>query len=387
MLDQLKMWLLMPIWQAGGSTVTVWTCLAFVAALVLVAITGKLTRSYIVGKFSLEPEPALWLSRAIQLPLLLLLCIEILDLSEIDITAAQIFAFLDGLLRTPIIPVGKEPITFYMIIFVGALGFALVYATGQMQQWTVRMLCQKKSIEVGLAQSITAITRYVIIALGLVVILQLAGIDLSTVTVLAGALGIGVGLGLQSVVANLVSGLLIMFERPVKVGDRIEVNDVTGDVQKIGLRATTIRSNRNIEVIVPNSEFICGNVINWTHSTKDVRVDVPVGVSYECDPEVARQCLLRAAQRHEGVLENPKPDVMFDSFGDNALNFCLRVYTLSYVKFPRKLTSELNFLIFDELSKESIEIPYPQQDIRIRSSRVVREVQYAINTGLAGIAK
>lgn len=387
MLDLIRTWLLMPVWQGGGSSVTVWICLSFLAALLLVSVAGSLTRRYLKKKYSMASEPAAWLARLLQAALFFLVSVELLDRSEIDITSGQILGFLDGLLRTPIIPVGKEPITFYMIIFVGALGFALVYGTGKLQQWTVHALCRRKRIEVGLAQSITAITRYVIIALGLVVILQLAGIDLSTVTVLAGALGIGVGLGLQSVVANLVSGLLIMFERPVKVGDRIEVNDVTGDVEKIGLRATTIRSNRNIEVIVPNSEFICGNVINWTHSTKDVRVDVPVGVSYECDPEVARQCLLRAAQRHEGVLENPKPDVMFDSFGDSALKFCLRVYTLSYVKFPRKLTSELNFLIFDELSKESIEIPYPQQDIRIRSSRVVREVQDAINSGLAGIAK
>ncbi|MBI1271876.1 mechanosensitive ion channel [bacterium] len=274
----------------------------------------------------------------------------------------------------PLIPVGEQPITLCMLTFISVLGYVLIYFTGKLQRWMAEKLNKRPSLDYGTAQSITSILRYALIGIGFVIILQAAGIDLSTVTVMAGALGIGVGLGLQNIVSNLVSGLVVMFERPVKVGDRIEVGGVLGDVVKLSLRAATIRTNDNIEIIVPNNEFINGNVTNWSHSSRDVRLNIPVGVSYSSDPETVRECLLAAAEDCKMVLEDPSPDVIFDGFGDSALNFELRVYTSTHVDKPRVLKSALNFLIFQKLKEADIEIPFPQRDLHLKSGFLKEEL-------------
>jgi small-conductance mechanosensitive channel len=226
----------------------------------------------------------------------------------------------------------------------------------------------KPGIEFGAGHAIAVIARYIVVAIGFVVILQSAGIDLSAITVLAGALGLGLSFGLQNITQNLVSGLIVLIESPIKVGDRIEVAGITGNVTKIALRATTICTNDNIEIIVPNSQFISGNVINWSHSSRDVRVSVPVGVGYNSDPEVVKSILLKVAEQNEGVLNEPSPSVIFQDFGDSSLNFVLRVFTRKFISAPAVLQSDLNFAIFKEFKAHGIEIPFPQRDLHIRSS-------------------
>ncbi len=207
--------------------------------------------------------------------------------------------------------------------------------------------------------------------IGVLVILGTAGIDLTTLNVLAGAVGIGVGFGLQTITNNFISGLIILFERPVKVGDRIQVGDVTGDVVRIGARATTIRTNDNIEIIVPNADFISSQVINWSHSDREVRLHIPVGVSYSSNPEEVRDILLEVAASHHGVLTHPPPDVVFMEFGDSSLNFDLRVWTSDYITKPKILRSDLNFAIRKEFRSRGVEIPFPQRDIHVRSGGLV----------------
>ena len=134
---------------------------------------------------------------------------------------------------------------------------------------------------------------------------------LSTLTILAGALGVGIGFGLQNITNNFISGIIILFERPIKVGDRIQVGDLFGDVVNISMRSTMVVTNDNIAVIVPNSEFISSRVINWSYSDRNVRFNIPVGVSYKEDPEKVKQILLEVAEQDKGVLKSPKPEVLF----------------------------------------------------------------------------
>lgn len=208
---------------------------------------------------------------------------------------------------------------------------------------------------------------YVILLVGLLVALDSTGIDLSTLTVLGGAIGIGVGFGLQTIANNFMSGLILLLEHPIKVDDRIEVGNLNGDVTHIGARSTWIRTNDNVSIIVPNSEFITNRVTNWTASDRQVRFPIPLGVSYGSDPEKVRGVLLEVARANPDVLASPSPDVILTGFGDNSLDFELRVWTVKQVQTPMILRSDLYFAIFRAFRQHGIEIPFPQRDLHLRS--------------------
>lgn len=204
-------------------------------------------------------------------------------------------------------------------------------------------------------------------ALGLYIALKVVGIDLSSLALLAGAISVGIGFGLQNIIHNFVSGLIILAERPIAIGDRVEVDGVAGRVREINLRSTTVVTIDNISIIVPNSAFISSKVINWSHGDPKVRIRIPVGVAYGSDPEHVKQVLLRVAAEQPAVLRDPAPQVFFDSFGDSALNFELAVWTAEMVTAPRRFRSDLNFAIARALREEGIEIPFPQPDLHLRS--------------------
>ncbi|MCC5920951.1 MAG: mechanosensitive ion channel [Cyclobacteriaceae bacterium] len=231
-----------------------------------------------------------------------------------------------------------------------------------------KKILKRYNFEVGLRNSIATLVRYVVLVIGFLIIIQSSGIDLSSLNVLAGALGVGIGFGLQNITNNFISGIIILFERPIKVGDRIEVAGVKGQVFQINARSTTVNTNDNITVIVPNSEFINGTVINWSHNDSRIRFHFPVGVSYNEDPEQVRELLIEVAKKHEGVLDNPSPQVLFTDFGDSSLDFELLVWTEQFTLRPSVLQSDLYFAIFKEFKKHNIEIPFPQRDLHLRSS-------------------
>jgi len=275
----------------------------------------------------------------------------------------QIKSFLD----IPLFSAGKSSITTWTLVWLVILTLLLFSLTRWLKLWVVTRMLARSKIELGVRLAVGTIIRYVIIAVGLIVILQTAGIDLSTLTILAGALGVGVGFGLQNITNNLVSGIILLIERPIKVGDRIEVGEVHGDVVRISPRATIIVTNDNIAVIVPNSDFITGRITNWSYTDRDVRFHIPVGVSYRSDPEEVRRLLLAVAGAHPGVLKQPEPDALFQEFGDSSLNFILRVWTRDYITTPGILRSELNFAISRIFKEHGIEVPFPQRDLHIRS--------------------
>ncbi|GIW54643.1 MAG: mechanosensitive ion channel protein MscS [Nitrospiraceae bacterium] len=281
------------------------------------------------------------------------------------------FESIKDWLNVPLFKAGATPLTLWTLVSVVVLIILLLWLTKQLKNWIVLTLLANSRIDIGVRQATGSIVRYTVIAIGLIIILQTVGIDLSTVTVLAGALGVGVGFGLQTITNNLVSGLIILFERPIKVGDRIEVENVTGNVVNISARATTVVTNDNIAIIIPNSEFISSKVTNWSYTSRDVRFHIPIGVSYREDPEVVRKVLLEVADEHPGVLKDPRPDVLFQEFGESSLNFILRVWTKEYTDRPYVLRSELNFSISRKFRERGIEIPFPQRDIHIKSGSLM----------------
>jgi len=281
-------------------------------------------------------------------------------------TLQRVLGTIRDWLDIPLLESRGTPVTLWMVVYLVVLFVLLLWLTKKLKDWIVLKLLAKSRIDIGIRQATGSIVRYVVIAIGFIVIMQTVGIDLSTVTVLAGALGIGVGFGLQTITNNLVSGLILLFERPIKIGDRIEVGQVTGDVVNISVRATTVITNDNIAIIIPNSEFISSTVTNWSYTTRDVRFNFPVGVSYREDPEIVRKLLLEVADSHPGVLKDLKPDVLFQEFGDSSLNLILRVWTRAYTDRPGVLRSELNYAISRKFREHGIEIPYPQRDIHIK---------------------
>jgi small-conductance mechanosensitive channel len=184
--------------------------------------------------------------------------------------------------------------------------------------------------------------------------------------VIFGLLSVGIGFGLQNVTSNFVAGLILLFERPIKVGDRITVGNTEGDVAEINIRSTTIRSLNNIAIIVPNSEFVSSTVINWTYGDQRVRLEIDVGVSYQSDLDIVFRCLREVAEEHREVLKDPKPEVLHTGFGDSSWKIRLRAW-ISNPKTHPQVRSALNCAIVRKFRENGVEIPFPQRDLHVRS--------------------
>lgn len=290
-------------------------------------------------------------------------------------TFSDVLRQLQEVLRYPLVSLGGMSFTLWTLVYLVVLLGLLITVSNRLKMWIVERLLPGRGMELGVRLAIGSLARYALLTVGFIAILQSAGIDLSTLTVFAGALGIGIGFGLQNIAGNFISGLIILFERPIKVGDRIEAGGVMGDVVNISARATTVITNDNIAIIVPNSSFVSAPVTNWSYTDRHVRISIPVGVSYNSDPEAVRDLLVEAARGHPGVLEAPSPEARLAEFGDNSFNFELRVWTREYATRPPVLRSELNYSIAKLFRQHGVEIPFPQRDIHIRSGAVPAQDQ------------
>ncbi|MFO7825269.1 MAG: mechanosensitive ion channel [Cyclobacterium sp.] len=287
-----------------------------------------------------------------------------------DIKNGDFEAFLghfNDLLNLKLLMLGDTKLTLGLFISLTVAIFLLFFISELARKFLANKVLTRYKLEVGIRQSIATIFKYIIIIFGLVTILQNSNVDLSALGILAGAIGVGIGFGLQNITNNFISGLIILFERPIKVGDRIEVNDVYGDVVKISARSTMVLTNDNISVIVPNSQFIDNAVINWSHNDRNIRFNIPVGVSYREDPAKIKRILLEVVKANDGVLKYPEPDVLFEQYNDSSIDFNLRVWTSQYINKPRVLKSQLYYEIFRRFGEEKVEIPFPQRDLHIRS--------------------
>ncbi len=282
-------------------------------------------------------------------------------------TIKTVLTRLRGFLDTPLFKLGETQITLLSVVYFILLLFLLIYLSGKGKTLINRVLA-RRGVDLGVREATGSIVRYLMLFIGLLVILQTVGIDLTALSILTGAVGLGIGFGLQNIASNFISGIIILFERPVRIGDRIAVGDVEGDVVRIGARSTTVLTNDNIDIIIPNSKLITENVVNWTHSERKVRFRIPVSVAYTTDIRKVEQALLEAAKDVYEVLETPAPAVRFISFGENGLEFELRAWTTTLVQRRGKFTSAINFAIYDKFKDHEIEVPYPQRDIHIRQN-------------------
>ena len=252
------------------------------------------------------------------------------------------------------------------------LGIALLIALGVAAAAIRKLLRDRLLPRAGLVRGVSValakLVYYVLIVIGTLVILPLmiSGFNLQTLSLMLGAISFGIGFGLRNIADNFVSGLILLIERPIKVGDRIEVGSAFGDVVQIKARATIVRTNDNIDIIVPNSEFVSGRVTNISYGDNRVRCRIPVGVHYKSDVPAVAIALLEAAREVEAVLDQPPPEAMFVGFGDSSLNFEVWVWTETRLSKPTRLRSEVNYKIWEKLKAHGIEVPYPQRDLYIK---------------------
>lgn len=218
----------------------------------------------------------------------------------------------------------------------------------------------------GAQEAIAILVKYTLIFLGTVVVLQVWGIDLSSLALIASALGVGIGLGLQNIAKDFVSGLIMVFERPIQVGDFVDFGQFVGTVERIGARSTEIRTLDHVSIIVPNSRFLEQEVINWSHRNPVSRIRLPVGAAYGTEPANVRTALLEACRDNTEILATPLPQVFFTGFGDSALNFELLVW-ISQPNRQVVIKSDLYFAIEAAFRAHQIEIPFPQRDVHIRT--------------------
>ena len=283
----------------------------------------------------------------------------------------SLFELLDSgvrrILDWPLFTVGNMPITLIFLVKCILFLIALSLLTRISRYILGTKILSRTKMERGVQYALLRAFGYVVFLLGLIVGLDTTGLNLRSLLVVGGALGLGVGLGLQNIVANFVAGLVILWEGPVKVGDWIEVGNTQGEVTRIGARGTWVRTFDNQVIIVPNSEFINQRVSNWTANDRIVRLSIPVGVSYNSDLYEVREVLLAIAKSHSEVLASPPPAAIVTGFGDNAVNVVLRVSTSLMTERTPTIKSDLFFEIFRVFREKNIGMPNPQRDIHIRS--------------------
>jgi small-conductance mechanosensitive channel len=232
----------------------------------------------------------------------------------------------------------------------------LVWTTRRVTRWLIDHVLAHRGVDVGMREALGAIVRYVVITLGALVILQSAGINLTSLNVLVGAIGVGLGFGLQNIMSNFFSGLIILFERPIKIGDRVEIAGAVGEVREIAARATTLVTDENVAIVVPNSQFISERVTNWSRPGRLTAYLVPFHVSHSSDPEVVRRVLIAAALGHADVLRDPPPNVEFVEAGPAALRFQLQVWSTEHLKTAGTLKSDLNFEAWRQLAAAGVTV-------------------------------
>jgi|LGOV01.1.fsa_nt_gb small-conductance mechanosensitive channel len=224
----------------------------------------------------------------------------------------------------------------------------------------------KMNLEKGLPNTISMMVRYTIVTIGLFIAISAAGIPFSEFAIIFSAFGVGIGFGLQNIFNNLVSGFILLFERPIKIGDTVEVGTLIGTVKSIGIRSSNVRTFDGAEIIVPNGNLISNEVVNWTLSDQTRRIEVVAGISYDADPHKAHEIFMNILMNHPDIVTNPKPSVFFRDLGESSLDFRLLFWTTSFDEWLR-IKSEITFKVFDELKSAGIEIPFPQQDLHLRS--------------------
>lgn len=286
----------------------------------------------------------------------------------------SITATVESVLHFQLFELNQTPVTLFSIIMFLIMVSIFYLVSRLINRFLVSRILSQLHIDPGTSFMIKRINHYLIMIVGAIVAFQFIGINLSGLAVIFGLLSVGIGFGLQNITSNFVAGLILLFERPIKIGDRITVGGTEGYVTAINMRSTTVRSLNNISIIVPNSDFVASQVINWSHGDPRVRMVVEVGVSYNSDLDTVFDSLLEVARENPHVLKNPEPEVLLSGFGDSSWNMQLRVW----LKDPRdyyRIRSTINCAIVRKFREKGVEIPFPQRDLHVRTPQPLPFVQ------------
>jgi potassium efflux system protein len=261
---------------------------------------------------------------------------------------------------------GDATLSIKMVLLVILILYLTMIISWIIQAFVDSQIMTPRKMDLGIKESLKRLLHYGLFTLGFFIAVSTAGLDLQKLTILVGALGVGIGFGMQNIVNNFVSGLILLFERPVKVGDIINIDQDWGTITKIGLRSTVFETFDNSEIIVPNADLIAQKVTNWTFSSKLVRVVLPVGVEYGSPLEKVLQVLHKAAKEHAEVLPDPEPNAIFEGFGNSSIDFVLRFWVKS-IDDRLRIRTDVAVIVDRLFREENIVIAFPQLDLHLRS--------------------
>lgn len=264
-------------------------------------------------------------------------------------------------------------------VILGVVVVVLTIALSRYSSTFVERRLEKRShIDAGLRYTICRLIRYSIVTVGLLVAVKQAfAVDLTSIAVIFTALSVGIGFGLQYLAADIASGFILLFERPIRVGDRITIGDDEGDVESINLRTTVVATNDHIAIIIPNSKLVSQRVINWSYVDPRARISIPIGVADDSDTDLVTKTLIEAAHGVEYVLPDPPPRVQFTKFGDYSLDFRLLVWTNQPRRHPQ-IRSDVNYRIHKLFRERNIRIPYPTQETVVRSTSTAKDPELSV---------
>src|SRR5213595_3502687 len=345
-----------PLFQVGGHYVTFLGLIAFVGLFAAGLIIARMLQSDFVrrffSRFKIDTNFVAIVTTILSLAALVFFTISAINAAGIPLAW-----------NAPLPAVSLSLVQIFLLI---ALLIAVFWISSRTKRFLFNRFLVNSGLDRALQYAIAQIIANVVLVVGVLIVLENTGIHLGALEVFAGAVGVGVGFGLQNIASNFISGLVILAERPITIGDRVEVAGILGTVRQIRARSTVIMTNDNIAIIVPNSKFIDSPVTNWQYGDPTVRFRLPVGVAYGSDVDKVREALIAAAREHSATLNDPEPAAFLEKFGDSTIDFELVAWTQEMSYKPRRYRSDLNFLIYKHLTGAGIEIPNPQRDLHIR---------------------
>lgn len=279
---------------------------------------------------------------------------------------SEIFTNIWNVLTVDLFEISGQKVTLFSIVMAGVIFYLSTLLSRWAERGVDRILIDKKDLDRGVKDSIRTFTRYTVLITGALVTLDTVGISMSSLAAVGAVLMVGIGFGLQNITQNFISGIIILLERPIKVGDLIRVKDISGKVTEIGARSTLVTTRDDVSIIVPNSQFISEQVVNESLSGDKIRVKLKIGVAYGTDPRKVEKILMEVAKETDHILSYPAPKVFFTNFGDSSLDFALSLWITDNWNFEGIL-SDMRFRISDIFKEENIEIPFQQIDLKVKN--------------------
>lgn len=283
-----------------------------------------------------------------------------------DYTVGETFQYIWDLLQVQLFSIQDSPVTFLKLTIFILLLIGFSFLASFVKRMLNNRILPRFVDDSGLRYTLARMSQYIIVVIGVFISFQFLGINMTGLAVIFGFLSVGIGFGLQNITSNFISGLIVLFERPISVGDRVSLSDIEGDIEEINIRSTTVKTLDNISIIVPNSEFVSKDVINFSHGDTTYRLSINVGVSYSSDLDKVLKALNEVAEESEHVLRNPGHDAHLRSFGDSSWDMKLLAW-IPDVKKRYQVQNELNQAIVRKFAEYEIEIPFPQRDLHVRS--------------------